>query len=1570
MLMLLLVGGSLWSASAYAAPPSSECPSIQITTVPSRGSAAIDNSACSVFGYSGMPTAPLHGSVANVADGTGIATYTNGGDGALSDTFVLLDDEGGTITVQVTILPPAIAITPATLVSPVIGTAYSSTLAASGGVAPYTFTITGLPPGMSASGATISGTPTGTGTFTVAAVVQDSTAPTALTATNNYTFTVLAPTITLTPSTVSGATAHVAYSQNIGAHGGTAPYTYSVTTGALPPGLTLDGTGSLSGTPTTSGSFPFTVSAADSTSNGSYHGSQAYTLTVASPTITLAPATLLAPTVGTAYTPVTITASGGVAPYSYAVTSGVLPAGLSISNAGVLSGTPTASGTANFTVTATDADADSGSRAYSLTASAPTLAVTPAAGALSATSGMAYSQNFSGGGGVAPYAFALTSGALPAGLVLKPTGVLSGTSTQSGTFSFTVTMTDSSTGTGAPFSTSANYTLTVSAPTITIAPGTLAGANDGSSYTTTQLTASGGQAPYTFAVVAGTLPAGVALSGSGALSGTPTSAGIFPFTVRATDADSFSGSMAYTLTVNAPTLALVPASLPAGTAEAGYSQTLSAIGGVAPYNYAITSGALPVGVTLNGSTGAITGTPTVAGAFNLTVRVTDSSTGVGAPFSASQSYTVNINAPGIAITPASVPNGQEAVAYSQQLAASGGNGTYTFAVTSGTLPTGVTLSTSGQLSGTPARTGSFPFTVTATDGLAFTGSLAYTLTVNAPNLALSPASLPGATAETAYTQSFSTTGGVAPYNYTISGGALPTGLTLNASTGTLSGTPTANGSFTFSVTSTDSSAGAGAPFAVTHSYTLAVGAPAITLAPTSLATAQAAVSYSQQITASGGNGTYTYALSAGSLPAGVTLSTNGLLAGTPTTAASYSFTITATDGLHFIGSQAYTIAVGQPRPVAVADSATTPANTAVTIPVTSVDTGPITSIAIGHAPAHGSASVNGLNVVYTPTGNFFGSDSLTYTATGPGGTSGSATVSITVTALAVPTVTAQSATTLAGKPVTIQAATGATGGPFTGVAIATPPASGGISINGTEIVFTPAADASGLVTFTYTLSNAFGASLPAHASVTVDPLPVAPATLSLSAVAGVPVTVDLTNGARGGPFTAAALVSVMPANAGSASISATGGSFQLHFAPGTSASGAVTISFTLSNAFATSAPGTVNIAVTPRSDPSKDPEVLGVLDAQADAARRFATAQIANFQQRLESLHQEGGGSGFTNGLSASSPSMLRQSPSQQLAALDGSGTINDTDPTRRYLVQPSSGIDNRAPATPGNGQGNGSGIAGLALWTGGAVNFGSADPNSTARGLDFTTSGVSLGADYRLSSSFAIGTGFGYGHDNTDIGNNGSRSTANSYTAAFYGSYHPSASTYIDALIGYQRLSFDSQRFVTDDGSMVTGHRNGDQVFTSLSAGYDYKHDKLQVTPYARLDLATASLDAYTEHGDAIYALDYHKQTVSTTTTSLGVHLDYQTDTGMGVLVPRVRVEYQHDFQGAGQATLSYADLAAPLYRATLNQWGQDRGLFGLGASLLTPGTWTLRAEFQEIISSGEQQTHSIMLDISKKFP
>jgi PKD repeat protein len=202
------------------------------------------------------------------------------------------------------------------------------------------------------------------GTYYATLVAISQSGPSAIIATQTVTISACGA-ITLSPSSpLPGGTVGTAYSQTITASGGTAPYTYAVTAGSLAgSGLSLSSQGTLSGTPTTANTYTFTVTATD---NNGCTGSQGYSVTITCPTITELPSSLPRGTVSAAYSQ-TITASGGTAPYTYAVTLGTVPTGLSLSSAGLLSGTPTTAGTYSFTVTATDTYGCTGSQAYSVT---------------------------------------------------------------------------------------------------------------------------------------------------------------------------------------------------------------------------------------------------------------------------------------------------------------------------------------------------------------------------------------------------------------------------------------------------------------------------------------------------------------------------------------------------------------------------------------------------------------------------------------------------------------------------------------------------------------------------------------------------------------------------------------------------------------------------------------------------------------------------------------------------------------------------------------------------------------------------------------------------------------------------------------------------------------------------------------------------------------------------------------------------------------------------------------------------------------------------------------------------
>ncbi|MGE3855053.1 MAG: Ig domain-containing protein, partial [Planctomycetota bacterium] len=235
------------------------------------------------------------------------------------------------------------------------------------------------------------------------------------------------------------------YNVDVDASGGQAPLAFDISAGSLPPGLSIaSGTGIISGNPTTPGNYSFTVRVTD---NAAKTDTRAYTIAVYAAVTINSPAAgaLAAGVQNIAYGPVNISASGGKPLLVYSIVSGSLPAGLSInSNSGAISGTPTATGTSNFTVRASDANAVFADRAYSITVvDLPTI-LSPSAGALTeGYVGDAYTQNFTAAGGQPAYSWSISAGALPAGLSINSgTGAISGSPSASGNFNFTVRVQD------------------------------------------------------------------------------------------------------------------------------------------------------------------------------------------------------------------------------------------------------------------------------------------------------------------------------------------------------------------------------------------------------------------------------------------------------------------------------------------------------------------------------------------------------------------------------------------------------------------------------------------------------------------------------------------------------------------------------------------------------------------------------------------------------------------------------------------------------------------------------------------------------------------------------------------------------------------------------------------------------------------------------------------------------------------------------------------------------------------------------------------------------------------------
>lgn len=387
--------------------------------------------------------------------------------GVTTFTVQAIDSQGNGGVQQYSLSVLNVTYLPATLPNGTQNSAYSQQLSVSGGTAPYVYTLLGtLPDGITLlSSGLLSGTPTVTGTFnTSIRVIFNGGAMGDPGITISYQDWVISGpvSISVSPSTLPTGAINTSYSQQLSASGGTSPYTYS-TSSSLPTGVTLSSSGLLSGTPTQSGTYNLTIQVND----GASHTTNVQrTLNVGSVNISLSPSAsnVLTGTQNGSFTQ-QFTASGGTAPYTFSAI-GQLPPGLSLTGGGLLSGTPTSSGTFTFTISALDANTNSGTATYSLNVSGVTISISPSASTvLTGTQNVSFSQAFTASGGTPSYTFSAV-GQLPPGLSLVG-GLLLGTPTSSGTFSFTIRVVDANTNSG-----TATYSLAVGAaeapPTLSV----------------------------------------------------------------------------------------------------------------------------------------------------------------------------------------------------------------------------------------------------------------------------------------------------------------------------------------------------------------------------------------------------------------------------------------------------------------------------------------------------------------------------------------------------------------------------------------------------------------------------------------------------------------------------------------------------------------------------------------------------------------------------------------------------------------------------------------------------------------------------------------------------------------------------------------------------------------------------------------------------------------------------------------------------------------------------------------------------------------------------------------------
>lgn len=599
------------------------------------------------------------------------------------------------------------------------------------------------------------------------------------------------------------------------------------------------------------------------------------------PVLTISPATLPNATLNVLYNQ-TLTQTGILGAVTWTLSAGALPTGITLSSAGVLSGTSSVAGTFNFTVQATDGFCTN-TTVYTLVVDCPT-SITFGTAPVNGTAGTAYTHTL-GQTGLGTVTWSVGAG-LPTGLSLDATtGIISGTPTVSGTYNFTVQVQQST------CSYTQGYAIVIGCPVITFSPLSLPNGLVNTLYTPQVLSASAPGLPndYTITLTTGSVPGMSFDSPTATWSGTPTTQGTYTLTFTAAhNTANCSTTYTYNFVVACATVTITPL-LPAATVGTAFSQVISQTGANPPFTWSLSAGTLPAGIGFDGATGTLSGTPTEAGTFNITISLDLGGCVVPQP------YAWVINCPTIVFPNTTAVNAVAGASYTLNATTTGTTQTPTYSV-SPALPTGLTLDgATGQITGIPTVTAvstTYTVTVSQTGGVC-TKTQDYTFAVNCPTIVLNPATLPSPTVGNTYNQTVSTTGNASAVTFAVSSGALPAGIMLNTTTGVLSGAPSVSGAFSFDITATQ----ANGPCTVTRSYTWNIVCPTVSINTNSLANGTINIAYpAVTLTQTGYTGTFSWA--ATGLPTGFTLNpTTGDLSGTSATFGVYNVSVTLTQGI-------------------------------------------------------------------------------------------------------------------------------------------------------------------------------------------------------------------------------------------------------------------------------------------------------------------------------------------------------------------------------------------------------------------------------------------------------------------------------------------------------------------------------------------------------------------------------------------------------------------------------------------------------------------------------------------------
>jgi hypothetical protein len=842
-------------------------------------------------------------------NGTLTGTPTSGGTNSFNITATDSNSQSYQTTFYLQIVadpPPLLQLSGGTSNDITLGDNVGIGFNVNGGTAPYTWSASGIPPGMSliqgpplvqGFGASISGIPLSVDSYNVTVSVTDSSSP-AKSTSQTFVFNVVA----------LGRNSNDVPSNPLRTLGGTLPYTWEVVSDTFPPawmlpaGLTLNpSTGMISGSPLERAFKCPQIKVTDSAANAYLAN---YCMFTGWSTVGVQDwiANMGSATVNQSFTYYLF--ASGAPSYIWSVESGsALPPGLNLNAGGFLYGTPTTAGIYKFLIRAADSANPSNYGTKQLMLNVTPLTVSTNINWANVGTPITITPTVNGNAGPVTWSLALGN-TLPPGLTLnESTGAISGTPTSTGQYNFTLKLTDAVGGTWRTIGINLPICPAGEAPFLSLGPNIL-----GRIVNTLDDVRGNPPRTYSYAPEATPIPGTRIQTGppiypllgtttAGSLLGIVTNPGTYNTTLRVTDSQNQQFYRGIRLTVS-PLMPLTHFNLTRATVGVPYSFSLKFSGGTPPYTLSPVWLPMPPGLAMT-SAGLITGTPTIAGSYVLFFKITDANNN-------------SITLPGVIEvtpfqinTPSELPHGTVNSSYSQMLSASA-NGV-SWSISDGGLPAGLSMNSSGVIAGTPTSTATTSFTVKATDSDGRNSYKTFSLAIwSATQQPLSIISSGWLEAPIGYfnTKNLEASGGVPPYTWSIeSGSALPSWADLFTGSetscyqcapgfGYLNIVPTAVGDFTFTIRVTDSTANYISQIFTIHSAPIAIEYTDLPVSGMPLNYGQP---YLQAMLGIGGTGSYTWNAE-GTLPPGLSLSLDGTVSGIPEETGTFSTPIRITDG--------------------------------------------------------------------------------------------------------------------------------------------------------------------------------------------------------------------------------------------------------------------------------------------------------------------------------------------------------------------------------------------------------------------------------------------------------------------------------------------------------------------------------------------------------------------------------------------------------------------------------------------------------------------------------------------------